>query len=269
MRTARAVALRARVERRRADLVLRAALGRAACATASAWGRPWATPKGSGRRTAPPVRVRVRVVDCGGVPATVITRPMLPDDVNGAAAVGTAALEVLYPVEFRPDDAAARAELTRRSRRQGRPHPRPRPRGRVGRRARRRDRRRGARARARGRLGALALRRQAGAAGPGHRRPAAGGRAARRRGLPRGDHPQLVGPACDAPLLPRGLSRAPVPRRGRGDQPRADPGGAAGPPRRSSEADRATIDAASRYVRGASHLEDIAHDDRRRRPSCS
>ncbi len=41
---------------------------------------------------------------------------MLPDDVNGAAAVGTAALEVLYPVEFRPDDAATRAEFTRRSR---------------------------------------------------------------------------------------------------------------------------------------------------------
>jgi GNAT superfamily N-acetyltransferase len=41
---------------------------------------------------------------------------MLPDDVNGAAAVGTAALEVLYPVEFRPDDAATRAEFTQRSR---------------------------------------------------------------------------------------------------------------------------------------------------------
>jgi GNAT superfamily N-acetyltransferase len=41
---------------------------------------------------------------------------MLSDDVNGAAAVGSAALEVLYPAEFRPDDAAARAQLTRRSR---------------------------------------------------------------------------------------------------------------------------------------------------------
>jgi GNAT superfamily N-acetyltransferase len=41
---------------------------------------------------------------------------MLPEDVNGAAAVGSAALEVLYPVEFRPDDAAARAEFARRSR---------------------------------------------------------------------------------------------------------------------------------------------------------
>jgi GNAT superfamily N-acetyltransferase len=41
---------------------------------------------------------------------------MLPDDVNGAAAAGTAALEVLYPVEFRPDDAATRAEFTQRSR---------------------------------------------------------------------------------------------------------------------------------------------------------
>jgi hypothetical protein len=37
-----------------------------------------------------------------GVPATVITRLMLPDDVNGAAAVGTAALEVLYPAELGP-----------------------------------------------------------------------------------------------------------------------------------------------------------------------
>jgi GNAT superfamily N-acetyltransferase len=41
---------------------------------------------------------------------------MLPDDVNGAAAVGAAALEVLYPVEFQPSDAAARAEDTRRQR---------------------------------------------------------------------------------------------------------------------------------------------------------
>ena len=37
---------RARVVRRRRDLVLGAALGRAARATASAWGRPWATAKG-------------------------------------------------------------------------------------------------------------------------------------------------------------------------------------------------------------------------------
>ncbi len=41
---------------------------------------------------------------------------MLPDDVNGAAAVGHAALEVLYPAEFQVADAAARAEQTRRAR---------------------------------------------------------------------------------------------------------------------------------------------------------
>jgi predicted N-acetyltransferase YhbS len=41
---------------------------------------------------------------------------MLPDDVNGAAAVGTAALAVLYPIELRPDDAATRAAFTQRSR---------------------------------------------------------------------------------------------------------------------------------------------------------
>jgi GNAT superfamily N-acetyltransferase len=57
------------------------------------------------------------MVDCGAVPVSaVINRPMLPDDVNGAAAVARAALDVLYPVEFRPGDAAARAQRTQRSR---------------------------------------------------------------------------------------------------------------------------------------------------------
>jgi predicted N-acetyltransferase YhbS len=62
------------------------------------------------------VRVRVAWLTAAAVSATAITRPMLPDDVNGAAAAGTAALEVLYPVEFRPDDAATRARFTQRSR---------------------------------------------------------------------------------------------------------------------------------------------------------
>jgi len=56
------------------------------------------------------------VVDSGAVSPAAVTRPMLPDDVDGAAAVGRAALEVLYPVEFQPADAAARAEQVRRSR---------------------------------------------------------------------------------------------------------------------------------------------------------
>jgi GNAT superfamily N-acetyltransferase len=51
------------------------------------------------------------------VPASAaIARPMLPEDVNGAGAVASAALEVLYPVDFLPSDAAARAEQVRRSR---------------------------------------------------------------------------------------------------------------------------------------------------------
>ena len=62
------------------------------------------------------MRVRQAWLTAAGVSRTAITRPMLPDDVNGAAAVGTAALELLYPVEFRPDDAVTRAALTRRSR---------------------------------------------------------------------------------------------------------------------------------------------------------
>ncbi len=62
------------------------------------------------------MRVRRAWLTAAGVSVTAITRPMLPTDVNGAAAVGTAALEVLYPVEFRPDDAATRAAFTQRSR---------------------------------------------------------------------------------------------------------------------------------------------------------
>lgn len=56
------------------------------------------------------------MVDSGAVSPTAIARPMLPDDVDGAAAVGRAALEVLYPVEFQPADAAARALGVQRSR---------------------------------------------------------------------------------------------------------------------------------------------------------
>jgi GNAT superfamily N-acetyltransferase len=41
---------------------------------------------------------------------------MTPEDVAGATAVASASLEVLYPVEFRPSDPAARAEHTRRGR---------------------------------------------------------------------------------------------------------------------------------------------------------
>jgi GNAT superfamily N-acetyltransferase len=58
-----------------------------------------------------------RVVDCGAVPASPVAsaRLMTPDDVPAAAAVGSAALDELYPVELRPADTAARARLTARS----------------------------------------------------------------------------------------------------------------------------------------------------------
>lgn len=194
------------------------------------------------------------MVDCGGVPATVVTRPMLPDDVNGAAAVGTAALEVLYPAEFRPDDAAARAELTRRSRI------------------------RVAHIRGRDPAGAwvaeivgmaLALVRE-GIWGlslfgvkPGLQGQGIGG-------------PLLAGAlraaeACRGAIIlsssdPRAMRRYVragfrirpcIAAAGEINRARIPAGLRARPGDLESEADRATIDAASRFVRGASHLEDV------------
>jgi GNAT superfamily N-acetyltransferase len=184
---------------------------------------------------------------------------MLPDDVNGAAAVGSAALEVLYPVELRADDAAARAELTQRSR------------ARVAH-IRDRDPAGAWVAELDGEIVgvALALVRESmwglslfgvkpglqgqGIGGPllaGALRAAEGCRGAiilsssdpraMRRYFRSGFavHPCLAAAGeINRARIPAGL--------------RARPGDLA------SEADRATIDAASRFVRGASHLEDIA-----------
>jgi GNAT superfamily N-acetyltransferase len=54
------------------------------------------------------------VVDCDAVSAASIVRPLQPEDVPAAAAVGWASLERFVPEEFRPPDDATRAELDRR-----------------------------------------------------------------------------------------------------------------------------------------------------------
>jgi GNAT superfamily N-acetyltransferase len=183
---------------------------------------------------------------------------MLPGDVDGAAAVGSAALEVLYP-ELRPGDAAGRAELTRRSRL------------RVGH-IRDRDPAGAWVAELDGEIVgvALALVREGvwglslfgvkpGLQGQGIGGPLLAGALLAAEGCRAG----IILSSSD-PRAMRRYSRAGFRVRpcltaaGEINRARIPAGLCARPGDLGSEADRATIDAASRFVRGASHLDDVA-----------